>query len=385
VDLTDGLRIPPFEPAGYSMTSPSIVVNGVVITGSSIGDNSRPAPASGEVRGFDARTGQLKWTWDPIPQDPADPVYNEWQGELGHKSGAANAWTGLAADAERDLVFVPTGSAAPDYYGVLRLGDNRYANSIVALRASTGRVVWAFQTVHHDLWDYDNASPPALATIMRGGTRVPVVVQANKTGMLYVLDRETGRPQRTVGIDERVVRVVPGRVRADRAVGHDRRGAGVHRHSPGERDRRAGHRPDDRRVAAHRALDDDVGLSRALKIGIRGADDLSGDRVSDLYLPVGPVVRGTSLRERARRLIETSRSHCVRGWCGRRREEQCRKHHSRRDQPRNSARTSLFGPSKAALPQSAAVPPHAAVPPKPRLLDQIDRKPTIAAPAAVSP
>jgi quinoprotein glucose dehydrogenase len=194
VDLIDGLRIPPFEPAGYSMTSPPIVVNGVVITGSSIGDNSRPAPASGEVRGFDARTGRLKWSWDPIPQDPADPAYTDWQGELGHKSGAANAWTGLAADAERDLVLVPTGSAAPDYYGVLRLGDNRYANSIVALRASTGRVVWAFQTVHHDLWDYDNASPPALATITRDGARVPVVVQANKTGMLYVLDRETGRP-----------------------------------------------------------------------------------------------------------------------------------------------------------------------------------------------
>src|SRR5262249_4208564 len=81
--------------------------------------------------------------------------------------GAANAWTGLAADAERDLVFIPTGSASPDYYGALRLGDNRYANSIVALRASTGRVVWAFQTIHHDLWDYDNASPPSLATITR--------------------------------------------------------------------------------------------------------------------------------------------------------------------------------------------------------------------------
>jgi len=194
VDLKNGLRIAPFEPAAYSMTSPPIVVNGVVITGSSIGDNSRPAPASGEVRGFDARTGQLKWSWDPIPQDPADPAYNDWRGALGRQSGGANAWTGLAADPDRDLVFIPTGSAAPDYYGALRLGDNRYANSIVALRASTGRLVWAFQTVHHDLWDYDNASPPALATITRDGRRVAVVVQANKTGMLFVLDRETGSP-----------------------------------------------------------------------------------------------------------------------------------------------------------------------------------------------
>jgi len=210
VDLKDGLRIAPFEPAGYSMTSPPIVVNGVVITGSSIGDNSRPAPASGEVRGFDARTGRLKWSWDPVPQDPADPAYGDWRGELGRKTGAANAWTGLAADVDRDLVFIPTGSAAPDYYGVLRLCDNRYANSIVALHASTGRVAWAFQTIHHDLWDYDNASPPALATITRGGTRVPVVIQANKNGMLYVLDRETGRP--TFPVEERRVPVstIPG-------------------------------------------------------------------------------------------------------------------------------------------------------------------------------
>jgi quinoprotein glucose dehydrogenase len=193
VDLKAGLRIPPFEPEAYSMTSPPVVVNGVVVTGSSVSDNSRPDTASGEVRAYDARTGALKWTWDPIPQDPADPAYGEWRGAMAHKSGAANAWSVLAADPERDLVFVPTGSAAPDYYGVLRLGGNRYANSIAALRASTGKLVWAFQTAHHDLWDYDNASPPALVTLTRGGTRVPAVLQATKTGMLFVLDRETGR------------------------------------------------------------------------------------------------------------------------------------------------------------------------------------------------
>ena len=194
VDLTAGLRIPPFEPAAYSMTSPPVVVNGVVVTGSSVSDNTRPESPSGEVRAYDARTGALKWTWDPIPQDPKDPAYAQWRGAMAHKSGAANAWSVLAADPERDLVFVPTGSAAPDYYGALRLGDNRYANSIVALRASTGKVVWAFQTVHHDLWDYDNASPPALVTIVRDGRRVPAVLQATKTAMLFVLDRETGRP-----------------------------------------------------------------------------------------------------------------------------------------------------------------------------------------------
>ena len=203
VDLKAGLRIPPFEPQAYSITSPPVAVNGVVITGSSISDNSRPDPASGEIRAYDARTGRLRWTWDPIPQDASDPAYPEWRGALAHKGGGANAWSTLVADAERDLVFVPTGSAAPDYYGVLRLGDNRYANSIVALRATTGQRVWAFQTVHHDLWDYDNASPPALVTLTRNGTALPAVIQATKTGMLFVLERETGRP--IFPVEERAV------------------------------------------------------------------------------------------------------------------------------------------------------------------------------------
>jgi quinoprotein glucose dehydrogenase len=203
VDLKAGLRIAPFEPGAYSMTSPPLVVNALVITGSSIADNSRPDPASGEVRAYDARTGVLKWTWDPIPQDSGDPAYGEWGGALAHKTGAANAWSVLAADPAHDLVFIPTGSAAPDYYGVLRLGGNRYANSIVALRASTGKLVWAFQTVHHDLWDYDNASPPALVTVTHDGASVPAVLQATKTGMLFLLERATGRP--IFSVEERPV------------------------------------------------------------------------------------------------------------------------------------------------------------------------------------
>jgi quinoprotein glucose dehydrogenase len=203
VDLKAGLRIAPFERQAYSMTSPPIVVNGIVVVGSSIADNSRPQTASGEVRGFDARTGALKWTWDPIPQHPQDPAYGDWRGAMATKGGGANAWTVLAADPERGLVFIPTGSAAPDYYGAMRLGDNRYANSIVALRAETGRVAWAFQTVHHDLWDYDNASPPALVTLTHDAARVPAVLQANKSGMLFVLNRDTGRP--IFQVDERPV------------------------------------------------------------------------------------------------------------------------------------------------------------------------------------
>jgi quinoprotein glucose dehydrogenase len=195
IDLKAGLRIAPFEPAAYSITSPPLVVNGLVITGSSVADNTRPDLPSGEVRAFDARTGVRRWSWDPVPQVPDDPAYLEWRGPAVHaRTGAANAWSVLAADPERDLVFVPTGSAAPDYYGGLRLGDNRYANSLVALQASTGKRVWGFQTVHHDLWDYDNAAPPALVSLTRDGTTVPAVVLATKTGMLFVLNRETGTP-----------------------------------------------------------------------------------------------------------------------------------------------------------------------------------------------
>src|SRR3989454_1888405 len=222
VDLTAGLRIQPFEPGAYSMTSPPVVVNGLVITGSSVADNSRPNPASGEVRAYDARTGTLKWTWDPNPQDSQDPAYGEWRGAMAHKTGAANAWSVLAADAARDLVFIPTGSAAPDYYGVLRLGDNRYANSIVALRASTGKLVWAFQTVHHDLWDYDNASPPALVTVTHRGARTPAIVQATKSGMLFVLNRETGQP--IFPVEERPVPAsdIPGEQEIGRASCRER-------------------------------------------------------------------------------------------------------------------------------------------------------------------
>jgi quinoprotein glucose dehydrogenase len=194
VDLRHGLRNPPAWPGEYEETSPPAVVRGLVIVGSGVADNSRTDAASGEVRAFDARTGVLRWTWDPVPQDPRDPAYDTWRGPAAHRTGAANAWSVIAADSARDLVFVPTGSPSVDYFGGTRVGDNRYANSIVALRASTGRLVWHFQTVHHDLWDYDNAAPPTLVTVRRDGRARPAVLQATKTGMLFVFDRETGRP-----------------------------------------------------------------------------------------------------------------------------------------------------------------------------------------------
>jgi quinoprotein glucose dehydrogenase len=212
VDLRKGLRIAPDEFAFYEVTSPPTVVGDLVITGSAVADNNNLAPASGEVRAWDARTGALRWTFDPIPQDSTDPAFATWQHWSAPRTGGANVWSVIVADPERDLVFVPTTSPAPDYYGGLRLGENRYANSIVALRASTGQVVWHFQTTHHDLWDYDNAAPPALATVTQRGVQIPVVIQVSKTAMMYVLERTTGKP--VFAIEERAVPAssVPGEV-----------------------------------------------------------------------------------------------------------------------------------------------------------------------------
>ena len=203
VHLAKGLHNSPYYAEEYQLTSPPAVINGVIVTGSSVADNNRTNAASGEVRAFDARTGKPRWSWDPIPRDSTDPAWQSWRGAMAHTTGAANAWSVIAADSARDMVFVPTGSPSPDYYGGERSGDNRYANSIVALRASTGKVVWHFQVVHHDLWDYDVASPPALVTITRDGKRVDVVLQATKTGQLFVLDRDTGKP--VFPVEERAV------------------------------------------------------------------------------------------------------------------------------------------------------------------------------------
>jgi quinoprotein glucose dehydrogenase len=181
-----------YTPGQYHMTSPPAVVDDVVIVGSAIDDNARVDMPSGVVRAFDVRSGALRWSWEPLPPNHNDP--RPGSREKPWRTGAGNAWSIMAVDPERHLVFVPTGSASPDYYGGLRPGDNKWANSIVALNARNGEVVWGFELVHHDLWDYDCASPPLLAVLERAGRKIPVVIQGNKTGFLYVLNRETGLP-----------------------------------------------------------------------------------------------------------------------------------------------------------------------------------------------
>jgi quinoprotein glucose dehydrogenase len=197
IDLRD---VPGYENHGlgehsqgwYHMTSPPVTIDDLVIVGSAIDDNARVDMPLGTVRAFDARTGALRWSWEPIPRNSQNldqPIAGRvWI------TGAANAWSVMATDPDRDLVFVPTGSASPDYYGGLRPGDGKWANSVVALHAKTGVLDWGFQLVHHDLWDYDTASPTLLATIPHDGKQVPVVIQGNKTGFLYVLNRDTGIP-----------------------------------------------------------------------------------------------------------------------------------------------------------------------------------------------
>jgi quinoprotein glucose dehydrogenase len=168
----------------YQVTSPPVIARGVVVVGSAIADNSRARMDRGTIRAFDAKTGAPKWTWDPTPPGT---------------TGAANAWAPMSVDAGRDLVLFGTGSASPDFYGGQRPGDNRYANCVVALRASSGKLLWSFQVVHHDLWDYDVASRPEL--IEFGGK--PAVGVLTKIGHYFVLDRLTGTP--LLPVEERPV------------------------------------------------------------------------------------------------------------------------------------------------------------------------------------
>jgi quinoprotein glucose dehydrogenase len=188
VDLTSGVRLR--DPGDYEVTSAPAIVKDLVITGSAIGDGRAVTLERGIVRAYDCHTGQLRWSFDPIP----------WATKTEPRTGAGNAWSTLSVDADRDLLFIPTGSASPDYYGGIRKGDNKWANSVVALRASTGEFVWGFQVVHHDLWDYDVASQPTLFT-WRDGT--PALAISTKMGRIFVLNRLTGAP--LLPVEERPV------------------------------------------------------------------------------------------------------------------------------------------------------------------------------------
>ncbi|MCY4128029.1 MAG: pyrroloquinoline quinone-dependent dehydrogenase [Gammaproteobacteria bacterium] len=202
IDLSVGIRR--YRKWDYSLTSPPTVVGDLVIVGSAIGDNGAAHLEPGLIRAFNVRNGSLAWLWDPIPRAERHPGSTSWTNVLQNHTGGANVWSVMSADTERDLIFLPTTSPSPDFYGGVRLGDNAFANSVVALQASTGRFVWGYQTIHHDLWDYDLASQPLLFEhVASDGTERPAVAQASKTGFVFVLDRETGEPLHPV--EERIV------------------------------------------------------------------------------------------------------------------------------------------------------------------------------------
>lgn len=191
VDLTHGVRIR--DAGAYLVTSPPAVYGNLVIVGSAIGDNRATDVERGILRAYDAVSGAQLWSFDPLPDSPTHPAASDWNLEQAQSTGGGNAWGVMTIDEEHGLVLVPTGSASPDFYGGLRLGSNRFADSLLALDARSGRLVWQQQLVHHDLWDYDVAAQPVLGDVEVQGAPVPAVIQATKTGMLYVFERAHGR------------------------------------------------------------------------------------------------------------------------------------------------------------------------------------------------
>jgi quinoprotein glucose dehydrogenase len=187
VDLSYGLS--KFEPWEYGVTSPPAILNNLVITGSSVLDNRRVDVPSGVVRAYDVRSGELKWTWNPIPDNA---TAKNTDGSF--LNGTTNVWSIISVDKERNLVFVPTGNMSPDFYGGQRNGLDFYSSSVVALDGDTGDVVWSYQTVHHDIWDYDAPAQPTLIDLDVNGETVPAVIQITKMGMTFALHRESGKP-----------------------------------------------------------------------------------------------------------------------------------------------------------------------------------------------
>ncbi len=212
VDLTQGVG--EVETGSYTLTSPPAIMGNTLFIGSAIGDNRKVESERGIVRAVDVVSGNVLWSWDPIPRAASHPARATWAGNSADISGGANAWAPLSVDEDLGLVYVPTSAPSPDFYGGHRAGDNLYSNSVVALDADTGSVVWHQQLVHHDVWDYDTPAQPVLVDLDLGPnqTSVPALIQVTKTGMMFVFDRRTGTA--LIPIEERPVPTngVPGEV-----------------------------------------------------------------------------------------------------------------------------------------------------------------------------
>ena len=212
VDLKKGV-LGDLKDGRYALQSPPAVFGDVVITGSSNGEGSPTQGLYGDIRGWDARTGKLLWTFHTVPR-PGEPGAETWPADAWKNRSGTNTWGFFTIDGKRGIVYAPLGSPTTDFYGRDRPGDGLYGNTLVALDARTGAKKWHRQLVHHDIWDYDLAAPPTLLDIKRGGRVIPAVAQITKMGLLFMFDRVTGEP--VYGIEERPVpqSVVPGEVTA---------------------------------------------------------------------------------------------------------------------------------------------------------------------------
>ncbi len=190
VNLKEGLGRNP-EDINISLTTPGVIYKDRLIVGSITSEDLPAAP--GDIRAYNVRTGAVEWSFHTIPQ-PGEPGYETWPKDAWKYSGGVNDWAGMSLDDKRGLVFVPTGSAAFDFYGANRIGNDLYANSLLALDAKTGKRVWSYQFVHHDLWDRDLPAPPTLVTLQCDGRHIDAVAQVTKSGHVFVFERETGKP-----------------------------------------------------------------------------------------------------------------------------------------------------------------------------------------------
>lgn len=191
IDLHENLGRPA-DDLYVALTTPGIIYKNLIIIGTRVDEGSRAAP--GYIRAYNAFTGSIEWVFHTIPQ-PGEEGYSSWENPNAWQFiGGANAWSGFSLDEERGLLFAPLGSASFDFYGGNRKGDNLYANSLVALDAATGKRVWHYQTVHHDVWDRDLPTAPVLAELNQNGKRIPAVIQPTKSGFIFVFHRETGVP-----------------------------------------------------------------------------------------------------------------------------------------------------------------------------------------------
>lgn len=181
-----------FPNAEYSVTSAPAIFRDLVITGAAVPEYPSRGP-SGEVRAYNVRTGKLVWTFHTVPA-PGEPGHDTWAKESWKSRTGVNVWSTMSVDVERDLIFLPIGSASYDFYGADRKGQDLFANSLVALQASTGKLAWYFQMVHHDIWDYDPPAQPTLISVRHNGKSIAAIAEVTKMGFVFIFDRVTGKP-----------------------------------------------------------------------------------------------------------------------------------------------------------------------------------------------